>query len=88
MKLCPSCQLPLVIGLCLDNSTSSLERIPITGSPIQSNGTLEKCFKCPLCGYSETETEMGNNLLPISEWSELELVSFEEFCEWGKRNCK
>jgi hypothetical protein len=85
MKICPRCKLPLIDGLALDNSYSSSERGYMT--PV-SSGKMIKCFKCPVCGHSEIEEIPNNQLPPISEWSEQDRKTFEEFCEWGRKNCK
>lgn len=89
MKTCPKCILPLIEGLVLDNS-HPLERSNIIGSkPTPSSGKLVKCLKCQLCGYSETiEESTKDKLPPFEEWSEQDKKTFQEFCEWGRRNCK
>ena len=87
MKLCPKCELPLIEGLDLENSRPT-ERQGIAHYTTKSDGTLVKCFKCPLCGYSEIEENKNSLLPPFEEWSEEDKKTFQEFCEWGKRNCK
>lgn len=77
----------MIEGLALENSRPT-ERSGIISHTEKSNGTIVKCFKCPLCGYSEIEENKNNTLPLFEEWPEEDKKTFQEFCEWGRRNCK
>lgn len=87
MKLCPKCKLPLVEGLVLKNSRCHGDRPGISGVSKISDGTTESCWKCPVCGYSET-VENKVKVDPTAEWTDEDWKSFREFCEWGRETCK